>query len=432
MRKLIPLLGLAMVSCSQTEEGIEKVCGPCPDVAAGELAATGNVQIDGFFKALNYFQSGSARINAEFQAHLDALAKAFGVDCAGMDTGACATAVKTAIAGEISANVQGSLRVDYVPPKCSANVNVMVEAQAECTAQADADCTPPAVEPGSVQISCEGQCTGGCSGMCSGQCAVDVTGGSCTGSCEGGCDLTAGGTCSGTCHGACAAPDDCTAKDAQGQCNGKCSGTCTGSCEMAVAASCSGMCTGKCVAPMATASCTGECRGSCDANCTGSCEGSATPPTITPPNCDADVEAQCNASAKAQASASLDCTPPRLDIDFDLVAEGAAQVAFLAKMTVLKTEFIGIMKGLANAKILVEGDDTLGVPSIEGVLTAQLQGTASGSFDNLAGGITPYGAVCAAASLQDAVNAITDSATGLTATLNASVELSGAVFTGGV
>lgn len=426
MRKIIATFGLlTFISCGESQEAIEKVCGPCPDVANGDLAVTGSAQVDGFFKALNIFQSANARLSGEFQGHLDGLAKAFlGAGCGEMSTSECATAVKAAIEADLAANVSGGLRITYVEPKCSASVNVMVEAQAECTAEADVDCTPPSVDPGSVEVSCEGQCTGGCSGSCSGSCAVEVTGGSCSGSCEGGCDLTVAGACSGTCHGTCSG--SCTLVDAQGNCKGECTGDCTGNCELAVAASCSGSCSGKCVAPMASASCEGECRGECDLNCTGGCEGSATPPTVTPPDCDAEVEANCNASASAQASASLQCTPPRLDIDFDFSGKATGQAAFLARLSVLRVEMIGVIQGLFNARILVEGDAEANIPAIQDVLSAQIEGAADLTVDDFAG-ITPYGAICAAAALLDAAAAVVDAAGELGGTVTASAEVAGSI-----
>jgi len=428
MRKAILLLGLPLIGCGDTVKGaVEDVCGECPKVNEGELAVTGSAQVDGFFKALNYFQSANARISGEFQAHLDALAAAFGVECTD-DLNACATAVKGAITADIAANADAGLSIDYVAPRCSASAQVALDAQVECTAEADVDCTPPMVEGGSIEVKCEGQCTGGCSGSCSGSCAVDVTGGSCTGSCEGGCDLTVAGACSGKCHGTCAGT--CEVMDAQGACKGKCTGDCTGTCELAVAASCSGMCSGKCVAPMAEASCEGECRGECDLNCTGSCTGKAEPPSVTAPDCDASVEADCKASASAQASASLECTPPRLEIDFAFSskADAATRAAFSARLAVLKTEIIGIIKGLVNARILVEGDVDAGIPSIESVLTAQAGVAADLGFDDLAG-ITPYGAVCAAAALLDLGGEIADTAGELSGTLTASVEVAGSIGT---
>jgi hypothetical protein len=302
----------------------------------------------------------------------------------------------------------------------------MVEAQAECTAEADVNCTPPTVDPGSIEVVCEGQCTGSCSGSCDGSCAVEVTGGSCSGSCEGACDLEVAGTCEGKCHGTCSGT--CEVQDANGDCKGACDGDCTGTCELAVAASCSGSCTGKCVAPSANVDCSGECRGECAAECTGSCTGKAEPPSVEGGECDADIEADCKASASAQASASLECTPPRLEVDFafdaDVTAEARAE--FLARLTVLKVEFIGILKGLANAQVLIEGDAELGIPSIEEVLTAQIEAAGDLSFDGLAG-ISPYGAVCAAAALVDAAGAIGDAATELSGTLTASLEIAGAI-----
>ena len=434
-RKFIATFGLlTFISCGESQEAIEKVCGPCPDVASGDLAVSGSAQIDGFFKALNIFQNANARISGEFQAHLDALAAAFGAtaDCDGASIADCAAAVKGKIEGELTANASGGLRINYVPPRCSASASVAVQAQAECTAQADVSCTPPTIDPGSIEVECQGQCTGGCSGSCSGSCVVEATGGSCSGKCEGSCEITAmgGATCEGTCNGGCSGA--CSARDEQLNCKGECTGMCTGTCEAkaSATASCDGNCTGKCIPPMASATCEGECRGECDAKCTGSCKGSATPPSIEGGECDADVQANCKASASAQASASLDCTPPRLDIDFDFTGEAtaAAQAAFLAKMSVLKTEMVGVIQGLVNARILVEGDADANIPAIQDVLVGQIDVAGNLTVDDLEG-ITPYGAICVAAALLDAGAAVVDAADELGGTVSASVAVSGSIGT---
>lgn len=418
MKKVLVGFGFLLLGCPAAKGAVEEVCGPCPDVTDGDLLVTGSAQIDGMFKALNIFQNASTRISGEFEAHITAIGDAFGVARKeGESIADYATAVRAEVQAQIDANIEGDLRVDYVPPQCSASVNVMVEAQAEC--QIDASCTPPKITPGSVVLSCEGQCTGGCSGMCSGSCAVEVTGGECSGSCEGACDLSVGGSCSGTCNGTC--DGSCELRDSKGTCKGQCDGTCTGSCELAVAADCSGSCSGKCVAPMAEASCEGQCRGSCNADCSGSCTGSATPPMVSGGSCEA--EADCNASASAQASASLECTPPRLSIDYSFAAsvDASAQASFLAKFTVFKTEVVGILQGFANARLLVEGDADLNIPAIQDVIAGQIEATADIDADALSN-ITPYGAICAAASLGDAVTEVGAAATELTVTLEAQID----------
>jgi hypothetical protein len=172
----------------------------------------------------------------------------------------------------------------------------------------------------------------------------------------------------------------------------------------------------------------GECRGSCDLNCEGSCKGSAEPPSIEGGECDAEVQANCKASASAQASASVECTPPQLDIDFVFTGSATARAAFIARLTVIKAEMSGIIQGLVNARVLVEGDADAMIPSIDETLSAQMDAAGNLSFDALEG-VTPYGALCAAAALVDAAAAVGDAADELSGTLNASVQLSAAIGT---
>lgn len=420
MRKLLAGLGMAAMSgCGAVTGAVEEVCGPCPDVAEGELLVTGSAQIDGVFKALNTFTSASANINADFEGHVTALADAFGVVRGeGEDLATFAANVQAEVSGELSANAE--LSVDYVPPQCTANVSVAVEASAEC--KVEAGCT---VDPGDVAVTCEGQCSGGCSAACTGSCAIEAPSVVCKGSCEGACNLEAGGACSGTCNGTCDGTCSATASDGT-TCKGTCTGgPCTGSCELAVAASCDGTCSGKCVAEMGGAMCEGECRGGCEGSCSGSCAGRVEPPSV-----DCEANADCNAQASAQASASLECTPPRLDIDYSFTGMAAgnldAQAEFLAKLTVFKTEVIGIVQGLFKARLLVEGDADLNIPAVQDILLE-----VAGSIDAEAvTNMTPYGAVCAALALDDIGAQIEVSATTLVDTVTAQASFA-AMLAGG-
>jgi len=191
--------------------------------------------------------------------------------------------------GELSA--QGSLRIAVVmqPPVCA----VSVDAYASCAAECDVN-----VEPGSVNVQCEGgELRGGCSGSCSGSCSVRASG-QCSGSCEGTCQ----GGCQGTCNGRC--DGTCSAQGANGECNGACDGTCEGSCS----ASCQGSCQGECVVE-ASASCEGECRGECSVEFTEpTCTGHVRPPSMS---------AECQASCDARLDASVECTPGSVVVTID-------------------------------------------------------------------------------------------------------------------
>ena len=148
------------------------------------------------------------------------------------------------------------------PPRCS----VAVDAYAGCAAECDVN-----VDPGSVEIQCEGgELRGGCSAECTGSCAVDVSA-----RCE--------GTCEGICEGTCSA----TAED--GSCAGSCSGDCRGQCVAQASGSCSGQCRGGCSVEFTEPRCTG---------------------TVRPPNVSADCQAACDARLSAEAS----CEPGEVEV----------------------------------------------------------------------------------------------------------------------
>jgi hypothetical protein len=410
--------------------GFEEICGPCGTIASGDVGISGDARLDGFFKALGTMQSATATIKADFDGNIRALAATFGVTIAGEVNAAAVGQLVTAIEGEIDANVQGSLSVDYQPPKCQANVNVAFEAQAKCEVKGGCEAE---VNPGQLSVSCEGKCTGGCSGACSGDlsCEVEAPSIACSGACEGACNLDVAATCAGTCRGDCSGT--CSAEDGEGNCAGKCDGNCTGTCELAVAASCSGTCTGKCLVNQGAAECTGSvsCRGSCNAECEGSCEGNFEPPSAS---VDCDATADCQASAKAEANASLECTPPQLNIDYGFAANvnAAARAEFAAKLTELRVRGVAIVQGAAKYEALLTGEvngEVVFNPSPLAELRTSITGFANASaFADL--DLTVGNIQCTVAAFAEAGRLAGSLATGTTATLQAQAEFVGA-FTSG-
>lgn len=343
-------------SCDKVADAIPggDICGPCGDIAKGDVSISGDAQLDGFFTAVGSLQGATATINGDFQANILALASVYGLDVSGGFTAKMVDDLIAAIKADVTANASGGISVNYKPPECSANVNVAVQAQAQC--EAKADCKVEA-NPGSVSVKCEGSCSGGCSGTCSGSasCVVKAPTVNCSGSCEGTCEMSAAAACDGTCHGTC--NGTCSLKDASGQCQGTCTGgTCQGSCELKGQAKCTGTCHGKCFVDQGAVECKGdvECNGSCDAQCSGGCQGNATPPSASA-SCDAS--AKCNAQASAQANASLQCSPPSLDLAYSFKAgvTADAQATFLARIGELKARGAAIVQGAARLSALVDG-----------------------------------------------------------------------------
>ena len=85
-----------------------------------------------------------------------------------------------------------------------------------------------------------------------------------------------------------------------------------GSCVTSGEARCEGTCNGTCSYEPGAASCKGTCHGKCDAE-------------VSPPVCtgklDCKADAECNASCQSQASAKVNCPPPRATITVDGDAE---------------------------------------------------------------------------------------------------------------
>lgn len=425
--------GFALTSVEGCGEG--GICGPCGSLATGQLSVSGDAKLDGFFKAVADFQGATGSINAEFEANIRAIAEAWGVIEAGADVsidGAFVTMMIGEIRGEISASISGGVRVAYQPPRCSASLNVAVDAQASCEANAGCECDVE-VDPGEVSVACEGTCSGGCSAECTGmvECTTPEIGISCEGTCEGSCELDAGASCEGTCRGEC--DGECSLVNADGQCEGECGGMCTGTCELSAAAECGGMCHGTCVAETDPGGCMGEvgCRGECSGECSGSCEGSFEPPSASA-DCECEASADCNAQASAQAEANIECTPPSLDLVFEfsggLAGDVTAQAAFLAKLDVLKVRGVGILQGTARLSGLINGDingdgTAEFSPAPLANLTAEMQavisGGLSGSFE-----IPPGKIDCVIPALREAVEALGSIATETGGTITAQAEFS--------
>jgi hypothetical protein len=434
------ILGAAVTTgCDKAKEAagaangaFEELCGPCGAVATGDVGISGNAKVDGFFSAVASLNGAFVSINGNFEAQINDLIAAFEVDVAANATlEAKITALRAEIDAQITANVTGGLTVNYVPPRCEANISVAVEAQAQCEVKADCDVE---VNPGEVSVECEGTCEGSCSGTCSGGFECDLSaGGTCEGSCSGSCELTAAATCEGTCRGTCGGT--CQARDAMGNCAGKCEGMCQGTCELAASAECSGTCTGSCKVE-AEAMCTGsapKCSGSCSGECSGSCKGTATPPSASA-NCDASAD--CKAQASAQASANLTCTPPALDIGFTMNAslDASARASFSAKMAALKVSGVAIVQGFGRLTALIDGEIDGQVvinPSPLDQISASVEGLAraSASGDIFAG--IPAGRVtCAIGAFVEAGDTLVSIGTKAGASIAAQGEFVASLTTG--
>lgn len=259
---------------------------------------------------------------------------------------ACNAAVKAL--GEVKAKASGSLKVDVVPPKCSASMDAMASCAAECDAT---------IEPGSAKVECEGgEISGKCSGECSGTCTVEA-GATCEGSC--------GAECSGTCEGS-----------ISGQCNGKCTGKCDG--KDVTGAACKGTCDGKCEGE-AKAKCDGTCKGSCSASCSmqgkadcsGSCSGGCSV-EVEAPKCSGEVKppemsAECQANCDTKVSAEVECQPASVTVSIAGAADAEAATKLKAA---LEANLPALLKVTLGMKGKAEGAIDAVKASVEGVQAA--------------------------------------------------------------
>jgi hypothetical protein len=424
----------ALTGCG--EDGIPgpggDLCGPCGAVVQGDVGISGNAKLDGFFAAVADLNKAQVAINGDFEANIDDLIATFGAEvAANASLDAKVDALIAKVKGEISANVDGGLVINYVPPKCQANVNVAFEAQAQCEAKAGCEVE---ANPGSISVECEGKCEGKCDAECTGgfKCEVSASG-ECSGKCEGSCQLEAAAKCEGTCKGSCSGT--CSAYDGQGNCAGACDGMCEGTCELSAAASCSGKCSGSCVVE-AKAECEGEapsCAGKCEGKCEGSCSGSATPPSASA-NCEASAD--CKAQAKAQGSANVQCSPPTLDVGFEFKAglNASAKAEFGAKISALQVKGVAILQGFAKYQALIDGKvggEVVFNPSPVVAIKGQLEGIVkAGATGSLFADIPKGRITCVIPAMNESITLLGKITTNATANLAAQAKFAGALSGG--
>lgn len=256
---------------------------------------------------------------------------------------ACQAAVK--ILGEVKAKASGSIKVDVVPPKCSASMDAM----AECAASCDAT-----IEPGSAEVKCEGgEISGSCGGKCEGECTVEAgaeCSGACSGSCSGSCDAGFSGTCGGKCDG------KCDGKDSKGAaCAGKCEGKCDAKAEGTCSGTCGGTCSASCTAK-GNAECKGTCSGGCDVKMEApKCSGELKPP---------EMSAECSANCDAKVSAKVECIPARVSVKIAGAADAEAATKLVAA---IEKNLPALLKVTLGMKGKLEGAVASVQTSVEGL-----------------------------------------------------------------
>jgi len=334
----VSLLSAALVGCPAARPGALGGGGGGGGGAGGELSAqcTGDFganaqaqKLETLLSATATFLTTAAELEASLIDSCKQMGSELGIPDAEMEPTGNTPAARAACApvaakiseemGDLRASASLEITVVSRPPRCE----VSMDAYASCAAECDAT-----VEPGEVDIQCEGgEIVGTCSAECTGSCGVEIEG-ECRGECEGTCN----GGCRGTCQGAC--EGTCAQRGPDGQCNGRCDGTCRGSCS----ASCQGSCEGTCWVS-GEASCSGECRGGCsveyqEPRCTGE---------VRPPR----VEAECQASCDARLNAEAHCEPGYTEVTI----EGDIDSNIEERVTALRNAF---RVGFGNIKMVAE------------------------------------------------------------------------------
>ncbi|MCP4599635.1 MAG: hypothetical protein GY847_03695 [Proteobacteria bacterium] len=440
---LIVLSGALMGGVCDEGGVAEGLCGPCGTIANGDATITGNAELDGIFKAVGTLEMTTGSIQGNFDARVRALAEGvFGLDVEGMATADIVGEIEAAFDAQIKANIQGDISVKYQEPKCSANIDVAVSAQAQCEAKVDGSCSAEVkCDPGKLSFECSGKCEGSCSAECSvPSCTIKLEPGqaNCSGSCSGSCSATLDvaakceGKCEGSCDGECSAYVENT--EGEMECSGSCSGNCEGGCvvEGEAAAECTGECHGECKieGPDIEASCEGElgCSGECSGECSGGCEGEVKAPKCEgKAECNVEASAKCEAQASAQASASLECTPPSLELDFNFGADldASAKAELMAKLDKFKLEMIGIIQGMFELRALVDADYAaeLGIDpptvAIKGSVDAFVTALGNGEIELEAVGLLP----CALPAFQAAGSILASLPGEMKATISAQLDV---------
>jgi hypothetical protein len=384
-RPLLPLMSCGLLAgtlvSAQGCDGLGDLadqCGlVCPDtgIVEGNASISGVVSLDAFFSAVLTVRDASADVASSMRAELEGIAASLEIEgYAEMSLDQLTTAVVGGLQAKFDANLQGGLTITFTPARCEANIELALEAAAECDVEAT---------PGELEVECQGKCevTAEVAAECAAMGTLECTGTApdfeCEGACQGSCQLDVAASCSGTCSGECdGACSSCVGGncDVQGNvtmnCNGSCMGSCTGTCELEAAGTCEGRCEGSCTYTPAMGGCEADATAKCDVSgmadveCAGKCEGTVEPPMVS---------AECQATVDATANAEIVCTPPSLDVRFAFAdgLDADAQAEFKAWLEGFKTRFAAMaaIRGkLDGVRLAAEGLITASVEVIPGVI----------------------------------------------------------------
>ncbi len=403
------------------------VC-PAEGLAQGNASISGIVSVDSFFSAVLDVRDAALVVSGTVRAELEGMAASLEIEgYADMDMNTLSAAVVGGLEAKFAATLEGGITINYEPAKCQASVEVAVEAAAECDVE---------VDPGQLEVQCMGSCevsaevAADCQAMGTLECTGQAPNFQCEGSCQGDCQLEVAAACEGTCSGRC--EGECSAcaggnceTDGMGvvtNCAGSCSAGCEGTCKLEAGGSCGGRCEGSCTYNPGNASCEAGATAKCDvsamaeASCQGKCEGTVEPP---------EVSAECQASVEAKASASVECTPPSLSVQYQFAAglDADAQAEFKIWLEGFKGRFAGMLA--ASAKLEIVGEAAAN-------LVASAGGAVEGALSEIQveGGLSlkaSIGIGCALDQLDAVGTALSEASGEIESSISATAMVSGAV-----
>jgi hypothetical protein len=159
-----------------------------------------------------------------------------------------------------------------------------------------------------------------------------------------------------------------------------------------------------------------KCEAMADATvqCDARCEGEVDPP---------EVKAECEASVEAKANASVECTPPSLEVTWQWVGnpDAMAQAEFKAWLQGFKGHIGVMLAAKAKADILIESLENLGTSgraALESATDIVGSGDIVGTFKLTS---------CAIPQLGDATTVVTDASAALSIEAQASLDVFAAV-----
>lgn len=426
---LISGLAVAAPGC----EGLDLLeeCGlVCPDtgIVEGNASISGIVSVDAFFAAVIDVRNVALDVSGTVRVQLEGIAASLQIEgYADMSLDDLSAAVAGGLQAKFAATLEGGITITYEPPKCEVNVDIAVEAAAECDVE---------VDPGSVEVQCMGSCevsaevAAECEASGTLECQGQAPNFACEGSCSGSCQLEVAaaceGTCQGTCEGSCSA---CTGgacnTDMNGfvtNCAGSCDTMCQGTCELEAGGSCSGRCEGECTYTPPSGGCEANATAKCDVSamadveCQGKCEGNVEPPSVS---------AECEASVEAKAEANVECTPPSLSVEFQFAAgiDADGQAEFRVWLEGFKGRFSAMLAASAQLErvgVAAQGLVTAASGAVNGAVEAI---EADGSISLKAS----IGAGCALTELENVGTALGEASAAVSGSVSAVAMVSGSV-----